>query len=196
MSRCSICLSPELPAIESALASGAFKKDVAAKFGVSAFALSRHVRHSAPAPETGTSTEEIEKWLRRADEIWERATVDADVRGQASAIAAGLRALEQKFQSEQRAAEAEPPEENDELTVHDIDCIVAKFAKVEQAAIDRTNRVAVTESQRLGWFDLADVFFACAGDADLRQAMLDFGQERIAATKEKKRDEPVSQIAN
>lgn len=133
MSRCSICLSPELPAIETALASGAFKKDVAAKFNVSAFALSRHVRHSAPAPETSTGTEEIGKWLARADLIWEQATADQDVRGQAQAVAAGLRALEAQSAHVARAAESEQPADGTipEITMQQIDALMQNAEKWE-----------------------------------------------------------------
>jgi hypothetical protein len=168
-------------------------KDLGQRFGISVFVLSRRKKKLMMAESDSDEPQtEIEKWLDRADIEYQKCTGDDDRRGSVAAILAALRGLEAKAREQERAVEAEPPEEDDNLTAQDIDRIVAKFSKVEAAAIDRTNQVAVTESRRMGWFDLADLFFACASDGDLRQAVLDFGQERIAAAKEKN-DESVSQ---
>lgn len=136
MSKCSICAHTELPAIESALASGTFKKDVAAQFGASVYALSRHVKHSSPASaHTRTSQDELVKWLSRADDQYLLAVADADQRGAVAALVAGLRAVEARLREEERAAESEQQTAGTEtpVTLEEIDRIV-------QSALNETPR--------------------------------------------------------
>jgi hypothetical protein len=129
--KCSVCADPNLAAIDDSLDSGAFQKDVAAQFGVSRYALSRHVRHSAPAPAPAQETEisdltaEAEKWRVRADQVWEQSVADQDTRGQVQALQAGLRSVELQHRQEQRAAEPKPENGETPVTIEEIDRIVS-----------------------------------------------------------------------
>jgi hypothetical protein len=133
MTRCSICNSPKKNAIDDLLDGGAFQRDIAAQFGVSRFALSRHVKHSKPAtaaavPESGDG-ESLEaqaaRWLSRADDIYDRSIVDGDVRGQVQALTGAFRGLELQHRAELKAAEAAPPTgDAAPVTIEEIDRIV------------------------------------------------------------------------
>ncbi|MGB6473816.1 MAG: hypothetical protein WBF04_07010 [Candidatus Sulfotelmatobacter sp.] len=216
MSKCSICLSPELLAIESALASGRFQKDVALQFAVSPYALSRHVRHTATPPAAPSGTEEIEKWLRRADEIWEQATIDQDTRGQAQAVASGLRALETRIQSEKRAAESELPPAGTvpQITVQQIDALLAEH-EARETDETRLIRSIVWEFERTLTYNANPVFFELVGrmfrermfdshcaSAQLAASFTEYARARIAEgsrhdlPSKRGTDELFSQVAN
>jgi hypothetical protein len=137
--KCSICTHPNLAEIDSLLDAGTNQKDAAAQFGVSRFALSRHVRHSAPAPmpEPGTS-EPLEtqaaRWMERADAIYQASTANGDVRGQVQALTGAFRGLELQHRAELKVAESTPPAgDGTPVTIEEIDRIV-------QSTLNETQR--------------------------------------------------------
>jgi predicted transcriptional regulator len=194
MTRCTICSSPHRAAIDDLLDAGTSQKDVAEQFGVSRFAVSRHVRHSAPAPETssGDSREEISKWLSRADDQYLVATADGDQRGAINALVGGLRAVEARIRNEEREAEAPDVAESDEFTERDI----AKFDRLLAESDTRTNLLAIEGAQRLGYSDLFQLFEACHGNPALKAAVLAFATEWAAAQENTGDTTHVPQIAN
>jgi hypothetical protein len=133
MTRCTICNSEHRAAIDSLLDGGAFQRDVAAQFGVSRFALSRHLRHSNQAPvATADNGETLEaqaaRWLQRADDIYACSTVNGDVRGQVQSLTAAFRGLELQHKSELRDAESPPPANGETpVTLEEIDRIVQRI---------------------------------------------------------------------
>jgi hypothetical protein len=134
MNKCSICLSPNRPGIDDLLDAGTNQKTVAAQFGVSRYALSRHVRHSKPAPANapdsgnGESLEvQAEKWLSRADDIYATSTANGDVRGQVQSLTAAFRGLELQAKAESRAAESVSVTGSDApVTIEYMDSIIRK----------------------------------------------------------------------
>jgi hypothetical protein len=80
--KCSICGHPEAGAISAALESGMRQQDVAQQFRVSKFAISRHSRKCLASPvATGeTTNDQLDRWLRRADDLYMQAGVNGDVR--------------------------------------------------------------------------------------------------------------------
>lgn len=123
---CSICNSPDGAAIDELLDAGMTQKAVADQFGLSKGSISRHARHAKQQVEGNDSETEISKWLSRADDQYLLAVANADQRGAVQSLVAGLRAVEAKVKSDERAFEKEqeqggnvPPitvEQYDELT--------------------------------------------------------------------------------
>jgi len=103
---CACCKHPQSGELDAALlAKSATLKDLAAVYGISVFSLSRHkARHllASPSPDSPLTTkEEIRVWLNRAEELWNLAGANGDLRGLATALQHGLRSLE--FQIRQKA---------------------------------------------------------------------------------------------
>jgi hypothetical protein len=109
-SRCTICSSPNLAAIDSLLDGGQFKKDIAAQFSVSVHALSRHGRGLCRADALDT---EEEKWAARLEKTYQQAVTDGDVRGQQQTATVALRHVRQRKLERTKAAEAAPDSEDD-----------------------------------------------------------------------------------
>jgi hypothetical protein len=132
--KCSICAHAQAMEINSCLESGVRQKVIAPQFSVSKYALSRHVnRCLAPAPTAnGDSTGgQIEKWLRRADDLYLAAGVNGDVKSQVQALSAAVRSLQAEQRNEAKRQEKEqdksptgvsPMEEMDAM-----DIIVEKY---------------------------------------------------------------------
>lgn len=111
---CTICTSPDRPTIDGQLLAGVKQKNIAQQFpGLSRFALSRHWRSclttSSPVVKGGDDdSQEIGIWLLRAEEIFNSATVNGDVRGQVGALGAALKSLEMRSKTKEREREAAP----------------------------------------------------------------------------------------
>jgi hypothetical protein len=194
VTKCTICAHADVAAIDDLLDAGTNQKDVADQFHVSRFAISRHVRHSTPAPETsnGDSREEISKWLSRADDQYLLATADGDQRGAINALIGALRATEAKIRAEEREAEAIPDPESDEFTPRDI----AKFDRLLSEAGERTTRLAIEGAQRLGCSDLFQLFESCWENPTLKQAVLAFASDWLATQENTGDSANVPQITN
>jgi hypothetical protein len=137
---CSICAHASSAAIDDLLVAGANQKDVAVQFSVSRFAVSRHVRHSVPAPEgsLNTSRDEIGKWLRRADDQYLLATVDSDQRGAISALVGGLRAIEAQIRNDEREVEAKPVAgDGGRITLGQLDSILSAVPETPETQLIR-----------------------------------------------------------
>ena len=137
-SDCQVCASPNRVSIDLALQSGDQQlKDLAATFDVSKYALSRHrQRHlEVPAvPEEGVSddSQEIEKWLGRAEQIFQTSVVDHNLKGMVDSLAAALRSLEVRAKTREREAEAaaELREQGGDvppISVAQLDSLLEKF---------------------------------------------------------------------
>ncbi len=119
--KCSICARPDALAISSALEAGVKQLSVAAQFHVSKFALSRHKNRCLTplAATAGESTgDQLEMWLRRADELYLVAGVNGDVRSQVAALSAAVRSLqsEQKREEKRQEVQREIPINGCEMT--------------------------------------------------------------------------------
>jgi hypothetical protein len=171
MSRCSICKSPNVASINALLEAGTHQKDVAAQFGVSRFAVSRHARHSkiaiAPEPATNESLEmQARKWRNRADQLWDRAEFDSDTRGLAQAVSAGLRSVELQARAEIRAAETTPATGEDApVTIQMIDEIIARA----EAEANATPRGRWLRDLQLAPDEILEIAARMLNDAELFQ---------------------------
>ncbi len=133
--KCSVCAHAQAPAIAAALEAGLRNYEVATQFGVSKFALSRHKNKClAPVP-TGdgerSTGEQLDKWLSRADDLYQIAGVNGDVKSQVAALSAAVRSL----QAEQKRAEKKEEQEakggllpngQTPVTVEYLDALIAK----------------------------------------------------------------------
>lgn len=145
--RCLVCNDPRRLEIETAMLRRVLLKDLSSQFGLSAFSLSRHRRlhlgnEGSEVPESnGDLRAQAQKWLARADQIWQTATVDADVRGQAEATRVALRGIEQL-----RKAQLQEPQQAPNvpgatgLTLEYLDDLMERH--YTQAANDPRYRVA------------------------------------------------------
>lgn len=132
---CQVCLHAERSLIDLALQTpGRRLKDLAEVYGVSKFALSRHrQRHLAVPPakeEVVDDSEEIQRWLGRAEEIYQISTVNSDVRGMVASLTAALRSLEVKGKAKEREAEAAELRESGDvppISIQQIDALLEKF---------------------------------------------------------------------
>jgi hypothetical protein len=105
--KCSICAHPEALAISSALGAGLHQKKVAEQFNISKFALSRHVNRclTPPAANGESAGDQLDRWLRRADEIFIKASVDGNLAAQVSSLSTAIRALQAAQKAEEKNAE-------------------------------------------------------------------------------------------
>src|ERR1017187_7744230 len=105
--KCSICARPEAPAINSALEARVSHLTIAEQFNVSKFALSRHKAKCLHPVSTGESStgDQLEKWLRRADDLYLAAGANGDVRSQVSSLSAAVRSLQSAQRHEAKRAE-------------------------------------------------------------------------------------------
>jgi hypothetical protein len=137
MADCGICNHVERAAIDAALQSGSQLKDLAVTFNVSKYALSRHKAKHLEVPavqevqQDGASDDsrEVEKWLGRAEQIFQTSVVDGNVKGMVDSLSAALRALETRAKTREREAEA-AVEQSDgipPISVEQLDDLVAKF---------------------------------------------------------------------
>jgi hypothetical protein len=104
---CSICTSSERSSIDGQLLAGLRLKDVAASMGLSAYSLSRHRRNclTAPFARNNDDSQEIARWLLRAEEIYQASTINGDVRGMVASLTAALRSLEVRAKAKERERE-------------------------------------------------------------------------------------------
>jgi hypothetical protein len=137
MADCGICNHAERAAIDAALQSGEQLKSVATTFNVSKYALSRHKAKHLEVPAVqevqqdgaGDDSREVEKWLGRAEQIFQTSVVDGNVKGMVDSLSAALRALETRAKTREREAEqaAEQGEGIPPITVAQLDDLVSKF---------------------------------------------------------------------
>src|ERR1017187_145659 len=129
--KCSICSHSEAAAINAAVEAGLFQRDVAAQFNVSKYALSRHKKNClAPVPNGNgeTTSDQLERWLARADEVWATASINGDVRSQVSALSAAVRALQSAQRHEAKRAEQDEKQNSaGQLQVDHLDQIVEQY---------------------------------------------------------------------
>jgi hypothetical protein len=128
---CTICAHANCAEIDSLLDSGTQQKQVALQFGVSAHALSRHVRHgNNVAPDSLDGDEQL--WLARLEKAHKQAVRDGDIRGQQQIAATGLRvARQRKVEAEKaKAAKAAIVAESDDnkVSIGDLDSLVEVFS--------------------------------------------------------------------
>jgi hypothetical protein len=151
---CACCQHPRCGELDAALLvkSGTLK-DLAAVYGVSAFSLSRHKANhllASPSPDTPLTTEEeIRVWLSRAEELWNLAGANGDLRGLATALQQGLRSLEFSIKRQQETEKAEVrslPTDMSEWSEAErarmreyIDCIVATTQLSDVVKIGETH---------------------------------------------------------
>jgi hypothetical protein len=104
---CSICASREKPSIDGQLLAGVRLKDIATSMGLSAYSLSRHRRNclTAPLARNNDDSQEIARWLLRAEEIYQASTINGDVRGMVASLTAALRSLEVRAKAKERERE-------------------------------------------------------------------------------------------
>lgn len=104
---CTICASPDRPTIDGQLLAGVKQKTVAEQFPeLSRFALSRHWRSCVSRPGMNGQGDELALWILRAEEIFNSATVNGDVRGQVGALGAALKSLEMRAKTKERERES------------------------------------------------------------------------------------------
>lgn len=159
---------PEAATIDRAiLADHESLKVLATRFNVSAHSLSRRKKALSATAEAENDPDALERqaamWRERADTLWHTATADADVRGQAAAIAAGLRSCElMAQQAKQAAANPSPVGTGTPVTIELIDSIVhSELSKTERgrnenrlySAPDRVLRLAVKLLDHPGSWD-------------------------------------------
>jgi hypothetical protein len=123
------------------LAAGVAQKDVAQQFGVSKFAISRHIRHvakQAQEVEDNDSPTEIAKWLCRADDQYLLAVANADQRAAVQSLVAGLRAIESKAKAAEREFEAnrDRPDDIPEISIEQFDRLAAQAEESVKARDD------------------------------------------------------------
>src|SRR5260370_20362218 len=114
---CAVCISPKREEIDMAIASGVRNKTIAATAGLTPGQISRHKRRClAPLSEA----DQVQLWLSRAEELWNLAGVNGDLRGQATALQQGLKSLEfsirHRAEEEQRNDSRTLPENLDQWT--------------------------------------------------------------------------------
>jgi hypothetical protein len=105
---CSICADPNRGQVDALIASGARLKDVAANTGLSAYSLSRHRRNclaAAPSATNDDDSQEVARWLGRAEQIFQASTINGDVRGMVASLTAALRSLEVRAKAKERERE-------------------------------------------------------------------------------------------
>jgi hypothetical protein len=124
---CSICTSPDRLAIDGKLLAGVKQKTVAEQFpGLSRFALSRHWRLCIPTSSAAVNvgdddSQEIGRWLLRAEEIFNAAAINGDIRGQVGALGAALKSLEMRSKTKERERESEVRDLPDNLAAWSAD---------------------------------------------------------------------------
>jgi hypothetical protein len=159
--------------MDDLLDGGTNQKDIAAQFGVSRFAVSRHARHGKRVPVTPESdADSLEArailWRERADQLWHTATADADSRAMAQALAAGPRSVELQARQKEREAEAAPEEDDGKLTTQDFDRIVEKWDKIQETLGVEKAAEAAENARRMRLPNMMNIFYDCVDDAELR----------------------------
>jgi hypothetical protein len=127
--KCGICGHAQAMEINSALEAGLFQRDVAAQFSVSKFALSRHKAKCLHPVSTGESStdDQLEKWLRRADDLYLAAGANGDVRSQVSSLSAAVRSLQSAQRHEAKRAEQDEKPSAGQMQVNHLDAVVEKY---------------------------------------------------------------------
>ena len=139
---CSACQSPYIGVINDALAAGKPIVEVAKFAGISADAVGRHRKHTqtrqtyvsavtSPDASPASRAEQVQIWLKRAEELYFRAGSAHDLRGQVAALREGLRALELDLKragelaSAAHVLQSQVNITNQTLTIADFDRIIA-----------------------------------------------------------------------
>jgi hypothetical protein len=107
---CACCRHPQCSELDAALlANSQTLKVLSLTYSVSAFSLSRHKKHLISVPSIvgneKLDSQEIARWLQKAEQVYEISASQADVRGQVSAIGAALKSLEMRARAKEREAE-------------------------------------------------------------------------------------------
>jgi hypothetical protein len=180
---CTICTHANCTEIDSLLDSGNQQKQVALQFGVSAHALSRHVRHGKNvAPDSLDVDEQL--WLDRLDKAHRQAVRDGDIRGQQQIAATGLRvARQRKVEAEKaKAAKAATVAESDanKVSIGDLDSLVEVFSDPSTVPdpVDRSKVEFVLRKARgLLRPDAEAVFQKMWSDKDFCEALIDYARD-------------------
>jgi hypothetical protein len=131
--KCSICAHPDALGINSALEAGLQQQQVAATFSVSKYALSRHRNRCLAAPldvsALSGGSEEIARWMRRADDLYLLAGSNADVRGQLGALTAAFKGIQaaEKQRDKEREEQAKIDTNPHADSVEELDLIVSRY---------------------------------------------------------------------
>jgi hypothetical protein len=168
---CGVCGHAQRAEIDRALMAGDFQKTVAIRFGLSAFAISRHVRHSRE-PEAGSLSAKAELWASRAEQLWTSATFDADTRAQVAALTAGLKSLQAQQKEAERQIKQEPQKTAQKFDPPTIDEILAH-------ADARQIQLCIEESQRLQMPDVYALFCSMVGRPAMQRAVIEFANEYV-----------------
>jgi Zn-dependent M32 family carboxypeptidase len=155
--------------MEDLLDSGESLISISERFGVSKFALSRHLRHNKPAPPPDSLESRVVTARLRADELWHQAKSNADSRGMAQALSASVRQLELEISQAKEQAESAPAAASDsEFTLDEIDRFVAKFDKMHEELEVQKCAEAAQNCRRLDQPNAMACFFAMEQDPRLR----------------------------
>lgn len=194
-------------------------KDMAKRFGVSPYVLSRRKKNLIATVEADSDgpQSEIEMWLDRADVEYQKAAGDDDRRGSCNAILAALRGLEAKSREQEREAESEQPPDGTvpPISIEQIDALMAAHDAWETdetrliRAVVQEFESTLTYNANPVFFDLVErmfrerMFDSHLADSQLLARFMQYAQTRISEgsrhdlpRKQRKTDELFSQVAN
>jgi transposase len=176
--KCSICQHPSARQIDDLLDAGESKKSVAAQFSVSIHSVSRHSRHGA-APDSDSLEAQAAKWRTRADDLWQHATADADVRGQAQAVAAGLRSCEMQARAAEKKAEVQAKSaaelDDGKISIGSLDELVSILTQENPSPVDQAKlRIALDKARALNRPDMVAIFYQAHENPRFAEALSDF----------------------
>jgi hypothetical protein len=174
---CSICAHANCAEIDSLLDSGTQQKQVALQFGVSAHALSRHVRHGKNvAPDSLDGDEQL--WLDRLDKAHKQAVRDGDIRGQQQIAATGLRVARQRKVEAEKAKAAKAAtvaESSDRVSIGSLDEMVAILTAENPSPVDRPKiKQALDRARALRRLDAESIFNKMWEDKSFAEALTDY----------------------
>jgi hypothetical protein len=193
---CTICTHANCTEIDSLLDSGNQQKQVALQFGVSAHALSRHVRHGKNvAPDSLDVDEQL--WLDRLSAAHRQAVRDGDIRGQQQIAATGLRAARQRKVEAEKAKKAAKAatvaESDDRVSIGSLDEMVAILTAENPTPVDRPKiKQALDRARALSRLDAENIFNTMWVDNAFAQDLTDFASAWRPKPKEEL-NEPIPQ---
>jgi hypothetical protein len=198
--KCSICQHPSARQIDDLLDAGESKKSVAAQFSVSVHALSRHSRHGV-VPDSDSLEAQAAKWRLRADDLWQHATADADVRGQAQAVAAGLRSCEMQARAAEKKAEVQAKSaaevDDGKISIGSLDELVAVLTQANPSPIDAEKiKIALEKGSVLNRPDAVQLFYRMYESREFTEAISNWAATWQPPQKgEPDESQPISQVS-
>jgi hypothetical protein len=193
---CTICTHANCTEIDSLLDSGNQQKQVALQFGVSAHALSRHVRHGKNvAPDSLDADEQL--WLDRLVAAHKQAVRDGDIRGQQQIAATGLRVARQRKVEAEKAKKtaqaATVAESSDRVSIGSLDEMVAILTAENPSPVDRPKiKQALDRARALSRLDAESIFNKMWEDNAFAQDLTDYASAWRSKPKEEL-NEPIPQ---